>query len=115
MTALGLEKIVPWCIKEKKGTNLSQNFVNVEMLLSYPIGKLVELIHKVSNVDTAHGVRLGKRHRLRESLPDPSSQKPRNKTRSKKVLLQGLTSLEIRLLPLQASRLPQLAQTLRGH
>lgn len=54
-----------------EGTNPSQNFVNVEMLLSHPICKLVELIHKVSNVDTAHGIRLGEGHRLRESLPDP--------------------------------------------
>jgi hypothetical protein len=39
------------------------------MVLQHPIRKLVELVDKVSNVDTAHGVGLGERHGLREVLP----------------------------------------------
>ena len=42
------------------------------MVLQHPIRKLVELVYKVSDVDTAHGVGLGERHGLREVLPESS-------------------------------------------
>ena len=41
------------------------------MMLRNAIHKLVELVDKVANIDTAHGVRLRERHRLRKALPEP--------------------------------------------
>ena len=48
---------------------LAQHLVNVDVLLVHTIGKLIELVDKVANIDTTHGVRLGEGHRLGEALP----------------------------------------------
>jgi hypothetical protein len=38
-------------------------------MLQYAVRKLIELIDEIPNIDTAHGVCLGERHRLGEVLP----------------------------------------------
>ena len=43
------------------------------MVLQHPIRKLVELVDKVSDVDTAHGVGLREWHGLWEVLPGSSA------------------------------------------
>jgi hypothetical protein len=42
------------------------------MVLQHSIRKLVELVDKVPDVDTAHRVGLGERHGLGEVLPESS-------------------------------------------
>jgi len=42
-------------------------------MLQYSIRELVELVDKVSDVDTAHGVGLGERHGLWKILPESSA------------------------------------------
>jgi hypothetical protein len=54
-------------------TYSSQDLIEIKMVLQNPIRKLVELVDKVSDVDTAHGVGLGERHGLREVLPESSA------------------------------------------
>jgi hypothetical protein len=55
---------------EKQTTHLAENFVDVDVMLRDAVGELVELVDKVADVDTAHGVCLGERHLLREALPE---------------------------------------------
>lgn len=54
-------------------TDPSQDLVEIEVVLQHPIRELVELIDKVSDVDTAHGVGLREWHGLREVLPESSA------------------------------------------
>lgn len=54
-------------------TNLSQNLVNVQVLLNHSIGKLVKLVDEIAYIDTAHRVSLRERHSLREALPGKSA------------------------------------------
>jgi hypothetical protein len=51
----------------------SQDLIEIKMVLQNPIRKLVELVDKVSDVDTAHRIGLGERHGLREVLPESSA------------------------------------------
>ena len=54
-------------------THSSQDLVEIKVMLQYSIRELVELVDKVSDVDTAHRVGLGERHGLREILPESSA------------------------------------------
>jgi len=54
-------------------THSSQDLIKIKVVLQHTIRELVELIDKVSDVDTAHRVGLGERHGLREILPESSA------------------------------------------
>jgi hypothetical protein len=54
-------------------TYSSQDLIEIKMVLQNPIRKLVELVDKVSDVDTAHRIGLRERHGLRKVLPESSA------------------------------------------
>jgi hypothetical protein len=72
-------------------------------MLQHSVGKLVELIDKISNVDATHGVGLREWHRLWKVLPTQVSYDP--STRSKFTLLNAQALLWV------ASILPTLDRT----